>query len=222
MEFKSKLPLTHPQLQQLLALADTKKNVIWDWNGTLLDDVDYVVDVINPLLTKHGLEKQTADSYKAIFGFPVRDYYVKMGFDLEKNCFSQLSEDFHESYYANFSSCGLFDVSYSALEHFKSTNKSQSILSASEQQALYQVVDHYKIKPYFDYVYGIENKLAASKLKRGQELMEHSGYFADQTLLIGDTDHDLEIGNAMGLEVVLVSHGHQSKERLLKIHDKVI
>jgi phosphoglycolate phosphatase len=222
MKFKSNLALTHPQLKRLLAIAERKENIIWDWNGTLLNDVDYVVGVINPLLEKHGLKKQTQESYKSIFGFPVQEYYIKMGFDLEKNCFSKLSDDFHDSYYSNFFSCDLYDVSQAALVQFKTAGKSQSILSASDQQSLYHVIDHYRLKPFFDHVFGIENKLAISKLKRGQELMDQSGYFADQTLLIGDTDHDLEVGRNLGLEVVLVSHGHQSKDRLLKIHDQVI
>lgn len=209
-------------LEKLLDYAGNKKNVIWDWNGTLLDDVDYVVGVINPMLEKHGLQKQTQESYKQIFGFPVKDYYIKMGFDLEKNCFIKMSDDFHESYYANFFNCGLFEASKNALAEFKNLKKSQSILSASEQQALYQVVDHYKIRNYFDHVFGIENKLAASKYQRGVELMDHSGYSAKDTLLIGDTDHDLEVGKKMGIDVVLLSHGHQSKERLLKLHDQVI
>ncbi len=209
-------------LALLLDYAATKKNVIWDWNGTLINDVDYVVDVINPLLERHGLQKQTADSYKKIFGFPVKDYYIKMGFDLEKNCFNKMSEDFHESYYSNFFSCDLYDTSKNALAEFQKQNKRQSILSASDQQALFQVVDHYNIRNYFEHVFGIENKLAASKLNRGLELMYHSGYYGADTLLIGDTDHDLEVGHKMGVEVVLLSHGHQSRERLLKIHDKVI
>lgn len=210
------------QLDQLLEYAGSKKNIIWDWNGTLLNDVDYVVGVINPMLEKHGLQKQTQDSYKAIFGFPVKDYYLKMGFDLEKNCFIKMSDEFHDSYYSDFKSCALFESSQNALTSFKNLKKSQSILSASDQQALFHVVDHYNIKDYFDHVYGIENKLAASKLNRGLDLMNHSGYSARETLLIGDTDHDLEVGLKLGLDVVLLSHGHQSKERLIKIHDKVI
>lgn len=209
-------------IEKLLDYAGTKKNVIWDWNGTLLNDVEYVVDVINPMLEKHGLQKQTHESYKNVFGFPVKDYYKKMGFDLEKNCFIKMSDDFNESYYSNFFSCDLFDSSKNALVEFQRLQKSQSILSASDQQALFQVVDHYKIRNYFDHVFGIENKLAASKLHRGLELMKHSGYYGADTLLIGDTDHDLEVGHKMGVDVVLLSHGHQSKERLLKIHDKVI
>lgn len=210
------------QLDQLLNYAGTKKSVIWDWNGTLLDDVDYVVSVINPMLQNHGLQLQTQESYKKIFGFPVKDYYIKMGFDLDKNCFTKMSDDFHDSYYSNFFSCDLYETSKKALSEFKKLQKSQSILSASEQQALHHVVDHYQIRNYFEHVFGIENKLAASKYQRGIELMNHSGYLAKDTLLIGDTDHDLEVGHKMGIDVVLFSHGHQSKERLLKIHDKVI
>lgn len=208
--------------EQIVDLVGSKKNVIWDWNGTLLNDVEYVLDVINPLLDRHGLKRQSVDTYKEVFGFPVRDYYIKMGFDLEKNCFSKLSDDFHEAYYANFGRCEIFSSARRCLDEFSKMGKSQAVLSASDQKALDQVLQHYQLTSYFHHVYGISDRLAASKVQRGKELIEKSGFYADQTILIGDTDHDLEVGQEMGVQVILVSHGHQSINRLKAIHDLVV
>lgn len=207
---------------QILELTANKKNIIWDWNGTLLNDVEYVLEVINPLLDQHGLKRQTVDSYKEVFGFPVRDYYLKMGFDLEKNCFSKLSDYFHERYYGNFTKCEIFPSAKNCLQKFSENGKTQAVLSASDQKALENVLQHYKLEHYFKHVFGISDRLAASKIQRGLELIEHSGFYADETVMIGDTDHDLEVGNSMGIDVILVSHGHQSHRRLSAVHHAVV
>ena len=80
----------------------------------------------------------------------------------------------------------------------------------------------FALEPYFDFVYGIEDKLAASKLHRGHDLIRASGVAPGKTILIGDTDHDLEVAQALGISVVLVTHGHQSTERLRRIHQNVV
>ncbi len=42
-----------------------------------------------------------------------------------------------------------------------------------------------------------------------------------QLILVGDTDHDLEVGDALGIDVLLVTGGHQSHARLSKRHSRV-
>lgn len=46
------------------------KHIIWDWNGTLFDDVDICVDNINWLLKKYNLPEITKEKYREIFTFP--------------------------------------------------------------------------------------------------------------------------------------------------------
>lgn len=56
--------------------------ILWDWNGTLLDDVQLCVDALNRLLARYGYpQRYDRDQYRAIFGFPVQEYYARAGFD---------------------------------------------------------------------------------------------------------------------------------------------
>ena len=56
--------------------------ILWDWNGTLLDDVDLCVDALNRLLAGFGYpQRYDHERYRAIFGFPIEEYYVRAGFD---------------------------------------------------------------------------------------------------------------------------------------------
>ena len=76
------------------------KTIIWDWNGTLLNDLDLSVDSVNILLKERNLPTLTVEKYKDIFGFPVIDYYVKAGFDFEKEPFEIPAKQYVKLYAA--------------------------------------------------------------------------------------------------------------------------
>ena len=61
------------------------KNVVWDWNGTLLDDVKISVDTINVMLERKHLGKLTVEEYRSNFGFPEQPDYESIGFDLTQD-----------------------------------------------------------------------------------------------------------------------------------------
>jgi phosphoglycolate phosphatase-like HAD superfamily hydrolase len=78
------------------------------------------------------------------------------------------------------------------------------------------------IKHLFQFEFGIDNKFAGSKIERGLELIKVSNIPASETVMVGDTLHDLEVANALGIEAILISHGHQCSTRLKLHHEKVI
>ena len=77
------------------------KHIIWDWNGTLLDDRWLCVDSINLSLRKRNLPEINEQKYLDIFCFPVEKYYQKLGFDFEKEPFTVSGSEFISNY--NFS-----------------------------------------------------------------------------------------------------------------------
>ena len=84
------------------------------------------------------------------------------------------------------------------------------------------MMSKFGLSHYFDFVFGIADRLAGSKVQRGHDLMRESGAQFTRTLLIGDTDHDLELGQPLGTCVLLVTYGHHSAERLKRLHHDVI
>ena len=63
------------------------KHVIWDWNGTLVDDTWLFVDIMNGVLKDRNLQGITLDDYRNVFDFPVQDYYTKLGFNFSEEAF---------------------------------------------------------------------------------------------------------------------------------------
>ncbi|MBY0385164.1 HAD hydrolase-like protein [bacterium] len=209
----------------MLSLSDhlaPYEHVIWDWNGTLLQDLDHAVNTVNHLLNKRNLPLLTANSYKEKFHFPIRSYYNLLGFDLNKESFESLCEEFVDLFMRGVFDCPLVPGAREILQTVKKMGKMQSILSASDQTSLDRMIQHFAIGDSLDNVFGIADKFAASKVYRGLELIKLSGIATQKTVLVGDTDHDLEVAQALGVQAILVSHGHQDAEKLRKLHPTVI
>lgn len=84
------------------------KKIVWDWNGTLLDDVDLCFSCINRLLVNHDLKPlDTLDQYREVFTFPIEDYYRTVGFDFDQIPFSILAHEYMEDYQEKSYACNL-------------------------------------------------------------------------------------------------------------------
>lgn len=208
-------------MTDIKAALQGKKHIIWDWNGTLLDDVDHAIATVNVLLSEHSLPNLDRLKYREIFDFPVLKYYQALGFDFQKESFENLCHRFVEKFMSGISTLSVVPEMKELLEDLHREQMTQSILSASDQISLDQMISHYDLGDYFRFVFGIENKLAGSKIERGHELIRNSGIAREKTVIIGDTLHDLEVAEALGVGAILVAHGHQNAERLKARHPDV-
>lgn len=188
--------------------------VVWDFNGTLIDDLDLVVRSVNRQLAKRNLPSLTADAYRDVFGFPVQDYYRRIGVTFESETMADLSADFFAEYAPALKDCPLHDGALDTLRQLKTRGLRQFVLSAMEEGMLRSMIDHFGIAEFFADVYGLAHQKGDSKVSRGRELQQDFGIDPRTALLIGDTAHDAEVAETLGLSVALVSRGHQSTERL--------
>lgn len=80
--------------------------IFWDWNGTLMDDVDFTHSCLNWMLETHGYpQRYDLAAYREIFGFPIEEYYIRAGFNFAKHPYAELAERFMEHYNAGVDAC---------------------------------------------------------------------------------------------------------------------
>ena len=197
-----------------MSMRDGFDTVIWDFNGTLVDDLDLVVRTVNTQLEIRNLLPLTADAYRAVFGFPVEDYYRRIGVTFENETMADLSADFFADYAPALKDCLLHDGALDALRQVKARGMRQFVLSAMEEGMLRSMIRHMRIEHLFDGIYGLAHQKGDSKILRAQELTRDFDIDSLGAVFIGDTDHDAEVAEALGLSVALISTGHQSTARL--------
>lgn len=188
----------------------TPTTIIWDWNGTLLDDVALCARLLDELLARHGYRPLgDVEAYRGVFGFPIRDYYQRAGFDFSRHPYEDLAAEWFAAYTAARLRCPLQPGARRVLSALQGNGVRQVILSASQQDALEAEVAHFGLTSYFDELLGLGDFYAHSKVARGTAWLTASGLDPAEALLVGDTLHDWEVARAMGAGCVLFSGGHQ-------------
>jgi phosphoglycolate phosphatase len=198
------------------------KYIIWDWNGTLLNDVDFVVDIMNKMLKKRDLTSISAEKYREIFVFPVIKYYSQLGFDFSKEPFEELALEFVNEYKNNINRFILFEEVDEVLGSIEKLGILQIILSASNEDDLIEIVGDLGISRYFVKIAGLKNHFAESKVSRAKEIIGELFLKPEEVILFGDTYHDYEVSQQIGCDCLLISKGHQSGERLSHLGVPVI
>jgi phosphoglycolate phosphatase len=190
------------------------RHVIWDWNGTLLDDVNGCVDVLNVMLARRGLSEVTRTYYKERFGFPVRPFYEELGFDVSDQAFASLSDEFISQYKGVLGGVALHEGALDVICSLSELLESQLVVSAMEHTLLGSMLKQYGVLPHLLAHQGTRDLQAGSKVDVGMALVNALGMNPREVLLVGDTEHDCELAQAIGCACALHVGGHQSRERL--------
>lgn len=190
------------------------KNLVWDFNGTLLNDFNLCLQSINELLHTRNKKQLTSADYLEIFTFPVQDYYTQAGFNFKEEPYEKVAIEFMDLYLKNVPDCPLHENVHELLAMTRRSGYRQIILSAMEATELRKLTKSLKIDGYFEHIHGIDNHMAAGKVHLAHEAIRAAGFLPDETCLIGDTLHDAEVARQTGMHCILISNGHQSKERL--------
>lgn len=189
-------------------------HIIWDWNGTLLNDAWLCREAINCILRRRSLPELSPGRYQEIFTFPLEGYYRAAGFDFEREPFAVVGAEFLEEYHRRLPECTLHEDVVPAFEAARRGGARQALLSAYQHDALHRAMVHFSLEDRFEWVWGVEGHHAEGKIKRGEALLHEMRCPPASTLLIGDTAHDVEVAEAMGVACALLDRGNQSRSRL--------
>jgi phosphoglycolate phosphatase len=198
--------------------------VLWDWNGTLLNDVALCYDLLNQLLTEHGYAPVEGgiEAYRRLFRFPVQAYYQDAGFDFSRHSFSQLAQRYMELYLPQCLTCSLQPNAQRVLQQLRAQGVRQIILSASQANHLAQQVEHFGLTASFDKLLGLGDIYAKSKVDIGRQWLQQSGADPRCITMIGDSVHDYEVAQALNVHCVLFDGGHQTHAALAATDAPVI
>ncbi len=188
--------------------------IFWDWNGTLLDDCEFNLFCMNEMLRKRGIEKVSLEKYRDSFGFPIADFYRKIGVDLRANDYAELAEEY-ACLYKSGRDIPLRKGAKEALAVYRDKKIPQYILSASEKNLLTESLEKYGISKYFVDVIALDNYLAEGKTELARSYcLSHN--LNGKAIMVGDTYHDFETASALGWDCLLLTGGHSSESILQK------
>ncbi len=187
--------------------------VLWDFNGTLLDDVAHCMDTMNRVLAGHDLPRiASADVYRDIFCFPVQVYYARLGLPGEGEGYVAAAHEWIEIYRDGEDRIGLRKGAEEALDFIRTYGVPQGVLSATEQAMLTEQVEALGIGDFFDALFGRGDIYATDKSDIAVRYA--AAHPTERVLMIGDTVHDYETARMGNFDCILLEGGHQSRRVL--------
>lgn len=185
---------------------------VWDFNGTILDDVELGMQSVNTLLAERGIPTiPDKVAYRKKFDFPIVDYYVELGFDFSKESYETVAQLWVDLYMRDLGMAGMFPDVEQALDFFDGKGVKQIVLSASERSMLCYQLKGLGIAERFEEIMGIDNIYGDSKLALAEDWRKR--HPDARAMFIGDTVHDCETARLLGADCFIVCAGHQSRER---------
>lgn len=190
-------------------------NILWDWNGTLLDDVKISIDCVNVLLKKLNKKPTDLAEYYQMMEIPLQKYYENL-FKSRKTEFKYelCTENFQNNYPKFIDNASLMSGAKKMLEFFKENNCKQFIVSSFEKNYLNEYVKKFGVANYFDEISGDDDIHCAPKSQRALDLVK--GVDKKEILYIGDTQADVITAKDVGCDCILICKGHQPREVLEK------
>lgn len=196
-------------------------HVIWDWNGTLLNDIGASLKSVNDMLFERGMSPIDADFYRECIGVPIIGFYERV-FDMEKEDYNVIIKQYHEGYLKHLGGCSLTDGAIEAIDFFDKNKIKQAVVSSSNSARLNEDMIRFGVANRFDAVLGSNDFLAGSKAQRTLDYLKKSGAQSEKVLVVGDLIHDAEIAAQIGADCVLLTSGHEHISRLKSTNVKLM
>ncbi|ADD45324.1 HAD family hydrolase [Stackebrandtia nassauensis] len=189
------------------------KHLVWDWNGTLIDDFAAVVEATNLAIGTVGGQQLDAATHRERFFRPVADFYSELaGRELPPAEFAELDKLFHQHYHSKLAEHGLTVDARAAIAAWPGT---QSLLSMWFHNDLVPLVTEHGLVEHFARIDGLRETVGGnSKHPYLVAHLEALGIDATDCVLIGDSVDDHVAAATAGASCVLYAGGFTSPTRL--------
>lgn len=184
--------------------------VVWDFNGTLIDDVNASLEAVNDMLTRRNQPVIDLDRYYKEIDIPIWNFY--------KNVFlantitpEDAMVEYDRGYEEHLPLKPIMEGAVSVLEHFRNMGKRQIVVSASNVQKVKSRLSCLGILNFFDAVLAHSDFNAGDKTYLARRYFSDNGIRPSEAVIIGDSIFDFKMASELGCDCILNTKGHQSR-----------
>ncbi len=189
--------------------------VIWDWNGTILDDLGISLDAVNYILQNRDLPPMNRDTYYDCLDTPIIKFYQK-ALGKDDVPFQDICFEFNDYYRRHIDKIGLTEGIKDIIYALKKIGIPQMIISASHISYIESALSGFGLEGCFEKIIAAEDYNAGSKVDRAKEYLDSADIPKNGRIVIGDTLHDYELAQCIDAECILLTSGHEGRKKLEK------
>ncbi|WP_345353518.1 HAD family hydrolase [Actinoallomurus liliacearum] len=194
-------------------------HIVWDWNGTLFDDIDATVDATNEVFASYGLPMMDRAGFQAIYSRPIWACYERLlGRALEEGEWERLDAAFHDSYHRLMERCRLAADARHAIDALTDAGHTQSLLSMWHHDRLTVAVREHGIGEIFRRVDGLRpGEAGGSKAEFMVRHLSRLGVDPAEVVAVGDSADDAAAARHAGARAILYAGGTQARADLARL-----
>lgn len=188
------------------------KVIIWDFNGTLIDDIDAALASVNDMLIRRKLPTINLEQYASFIDTPIIKFYEHIFDDLYSMDFNVIADEFNSGYEKHLRSHAVMPCAEDVLGYFNSLGKLQTVISATHIDKVNTRLSEFGLDGYFDKILAHDNLIAEDKTHLAVKYFHEKGIKPQEAVVIGDCVADFKMADALGCDCILTTQGHQSRK----------
>jgi len=188
------------------------KVIIWDFNGTLIDDIDAALASVNDMLGRRNLPLINFEQYASYVDTPIIKFYEHIFDDLYSMDFGEIAIEFNEGYEMHLKDRAVMKNAEDVLGYFNSKSKLQTVISATHIDKVTKRLTEFGLTGYFDKILAHNNLIAEDKTHLAVRYFADKEIKPEDAVVIGDCVADWQMAKTLGCDCVLTTQGHQSRK----------
>ncbi|MGJ8633212.1 MAG: HAD hydrolase-like protein [Luteolibacter sp.] len=190
------------------------KNLIFDWSGTLVDDMGPVIEATNAVLEKYGIAPYDREGFRRNFRLPYREFYAEI---LPDVTLEELEAHFRPAFDGATSIVTVLPHAREKLEWAKARGMRMFVLTSMDAIAFSRQLNEFGMKDFFEETYaGVLDKRELI-----DEILDTHSLDKNETAFVGDMTHDIETARHGGISSIAVLTGYHHAEVLAGVRPDI-
>lgn len=188
--------------------------IVFDWDGTLMDSTGLIVQCVQAAARDLGLVTPSENAARHIIGLGLGDALRHALPDLPEDRYEELVERYRHHYLSRDHEVNLFDGAADLIRMLADRGRYLGVATGKSRRGLDRALAHSGLGGYFGATRCADECHSKPHPQMLDELMAEFAVPPEQTLMIGDTTHDLLMARNAGVAALGVGYGAHPREAL--------
>ncbi|WP_026375030.1 HAD-IA family hydrolase [Aestuariibacter salexigens] len=190
--------------------------IIFDWDGTLMDSSAKIVNTMHLASDRLGVARKTDEQVKDIIGISLQPAIMRL-FDTDDASFAQrLAEEYKHVYLQlDQTPCPLFDGAAEVLDRLHVDRMNMAVATGKARRGLNRAWQQSGTGHYFVASRCADEAQSKPSPDMLEQILSELDIPPQAALMVGDTEYDMLMAQALGMDRVAVSYGVHDEDRLL-------
>jgi phosphoglycolate phosphatase len=189
--------------------------IVWDWDGTLADSTGMITNAIVKAAAQVGLPPLDPEKATNIIGLGLRESIHALYGDLPPEVARDMATHYNANYYAGESYIPLFLGASETIIELHRRGYKLAVATGKGRRGLNLALQHCGLTKYFHGTRTVDECFSKPHPQMLDELMDDLVAMPERTLMIGDTNYDLQMAKNAGVQSAAVCYGAQSRDKLI-------